>query len=395
MLTHLSVKNYKSLKSLDLQLKPFMALVGPNNAGKTNLVDAFQFLRDFQALGSGAINERGGFEGLAWDGRSANKIEIALSGSLSTSKMSTKVSPKAVSFTYVLELEGMKTYHTVTHETFSVILDGKEMTLLRGGAREDDVRGQFRGSIVYDLEGHETGRISADSSAPSLPYFQNLQEYPLLADFLTAIRRWDFHSFEPHMMMRQNPVKKALRLEDQGDNIATVLHTLQTEYPLSFEDIQEKLRLAIPEIRRLVTPLTETGQTFIAVEETGLSVRVPAWAMSDGTLCFLAVLTALLSPDGPTLICVEEPENYIHPHLLAFLVELLESASTHSQVIITTHSPYLVEAVKDPRHLLIVEKSNGITRTSWASKKRGVKDALRTLGLGEFWYSGALGGVPR
>jgi predicted ATPase len=115
--------------------------------------------------------------------------------------------------------------------------------------------------------------------------------------------------------------------------------------------------------------------------------------MSDGTLRVLGCLAALYSPASPPLICFEEPENYVHPRLLELMVNLLKGASEKTQVLINTHSPYLVDFL-DPGDLFIVEKVNGETQVKRAEDKKGIKEALKTLGLGEMWYSGGLGGIP-
>jgi len=79
--------------------------------------------------------------------------------------------------------------------------------------------------------------------------------------------------------------------------------------------------------------------------------------------------------------------------LLELIVELLKNASHKTQVLVTTHSPYLVDLLQ-PEDLFIVEKQDGKTQVKKAEDKKGIKEALKTLGLGEMWYSGSLGGVP-
>jgi len=194
-------------------------------------------------------------------------------------------------------------------------------------------------------------------------------------------------------MEQLGPAKKDLRLQNEEENISSVLHTFQAEWGESFTEVEELLRMAVPEIERLLTPLTEEGQTYLAIEERGVPWRIPSWAMSDGTLRFLGQLAVFLSPDPPTLACFEEPENCIHPGLLELVVDVFKSASRKIQVLVTTHSPDLLNFLA-PEELMIVEKENGKTRCREARDVAGVKEALKTLGLGELWYSGHLGGVP-
>jgi len=187
--------------------------------------------------------------------------------------------------------------------------------------------------------------------------------------------------------------KKDLRLQREGENISSVLHTFQSEWGENFAEVEELLKTAVPELERLLTPLTEEGQTYLAVEEQGLSLRIPSWAMSDGTLRLLGQLSAILSPDPPALACFEEPENCIHPGLLQLVVDVFKSASRKTQILVTTHSPELLNFL-DAENLMIVEKKDGKTQCREAKDVAGVKEALKTIGLGELWYSGHLGGVP-
>ncbi len=135
------------------------------------------------------------------------------------------------------------------------------------------------------------------------------------------------------------------------------------------------------------------GQTFIRIREHGLNAWIPSWGMSDGTLRFLGYLVTLYSPEPPGLICFEELENYIHPRLLELMVDIIRNATERTQILLTTHSPYLVDLLT-PGELYIVEKKEGRTQVKRAADRKKIHEALQELGLGEMWYSGSLGGVP-
>lgn len=123
--------------------------------------------------------------------------------------------------------------------------------------------------------------------------------------------------------------------------------------------------------------------------------------MADGELVFLALLSLILSPAeyGAPLFCVEEPESHLHPRLLDTLVELhnqvrRELGGQAAQVLVTTHSPYLVDRM-ELEDLVVVERRDGATQCLRPSSKAHLKELLtrEEVGLGELWYSGALGGV--
>ena len=168
---------------------------------------------------------------------------------------------------------------------------------------------------------------------------------------------------------------------------------MQTEYPPQFEHLKDLVRVVVPEIEDLYTPLNEQGAAYARVRERGLTMHVPLWALSDGTIHTLAILTALLTPDPAPVMCFEEPENFVHPRVLDVLVEAFREASESAQILISTHSPYLLNLL-DPKDVVVVEKAEGATIAKPATKMTGLTDALGALGLGEAWYSGAIGGVP-
>ncbi|MSQ10025.1 MAG: hypothetical protein EXR52_03360 [Dehalococcoidia bacterium] len=149
----------------------------------------------------------------------------------------------------------------------------------------------------------------------------------------------------------------------------------------------------VPEIEDLYTPLTEQGQTLVRIKGRGLRKVTEVWSLSDGTLHTLGILAALYAPEPPDIMVFEEPENYVHPRVLDVLAEVFREASDLSQVLISTHSPYLLNLL-EPEDIVVIEKLDGATRATPAVRKKGLKPALQALGLGEAWYSGSIGGIP-
>jgi predicted ATPase len=124
------------------------------------------------------------------------------------------------------------------------------------------------------------------------------------------------------------------------------------------------------------------------------------WRISDGALQFLAILSLIFAPPelGAPLVCIEEPENHLHPKLIESLVELLNQRQHElggeraAQLIVTTHYPYLIDMFS-LNDLLAVLKEEGGTRCFRAKDKMGLKKVLEQggLSLSDLWYSGALG----
>jgi len=378
MLTKIAIKNYKSLENVELALRPLNVLVGPNNSGKSNLLDCLEWLREFMMIqGPGAIESRGGFKNLVWNGEIQRTISIELSGSLG----------RKSSYQYLLEVSGGKTHHSISKELFKI----DDAILLEYPVSLGNYSGQY---ILYNRkqERLQNGSIIRGNE-PNLKYLAGIESVPELSQFRTEIENWRFHNPVPSRMRNPVQVRRDLRLGKEGENLSGVLHSIHSEFRDAFQKLEEKLRSAVPEVTQLVTALTEGGETYINLKENKLNLPIPSWAMSDGTLALLAMLAVFYSPEPPPLVCLEEPENFLHPHLLELLGELLINASDRSQIMITTHSPYLLDLFK-PENVIIIEKKEGKTTLQSAQNKKGIKKALQDLGLGEFWYSGALGGVP-
>jgi predicted ATPase len=382
MLTKLGVKNYKSLEDVTIPLRPLTVFVGPNNAGKSNILDCLLFLQELLELGAPSVSSRGGFRYLVWGGDLKRQIEIELEAKIPDAL------GKEHEVTYRVEIAGGPAVYSISRELCSARLDGEERKLLEFPIEQGRVE-------VWDENRKKTTSWSSSEVGRRLClHRQDPASYPTLSALAEAMHNWAFYSFIPSQMEQPGPAKRDLRLQKEGENISSVLHTFQSEWGESFAEVEELLKTAVPEVERLLTPLTEDSQTHLAVEERGFSLRIPSWAMSDGTLRFLGQLAALLSPDPPALACFEEPENCIHPGLLELVVDVLKSASQKIQILVTTHSPDFLNSLKAPEPLVIVEKEDGKTHCREAKDMAGVTEALKTLGLGELWYSGHLGGVP-
>nr|MDO8077031.1 AAA family ATPase [Candidatus Freyarchaeota archaeon] len=205
---------------------------------------------------------------------------------------------------------------------------------------------------------------------------------------LRHMDRWRFYSFTVPSIRRENSARKQLNLERDGSNLAQVLLTLKTERPKAFSAIEEVLKLAIPEVEELLTPLTEEGNTYVAIQEKGFA-PFDYHQVSDGTLRLLAYITALnLDAD---LICFEKPENFVHPQLLRLLAEILKKSD--KQIVLSTHSPYFLDHL-EPEDLIIVEKKDGKTklrRVEAEKQKKEIQNLLEEgIPLGEAYYSGAI-----
>jgi hypothetical protein len=337
-----------------------------------------------------------------WNGEIKNSIGIEISGHEPSSP---DQQGDRYRFKYDVHLAGGPTHFQVASEQFWV-----EDALPDGGAisaiEKDLLKARPDGRVLLEYPVAPNMARATDPSgkvlwtagyglglSSYLPAFADPTRFPLVGDFALQVKDWAFYNFVPSLMERPLQVRKELRLQEYGENFGAVLHSHHAEFGSNFREIQEWLQRALPEVSELLSGLTEQGQTYAQIEEKGLKVRIPSWAMSDGTVRFLAHLLVVFGASRPPLVCFEEPENFIHPHSLELLAHVLKKASARSQILLSTHSPYLLNFL-EPEDVMIVEKHDGATQASRPKDPGAIKEALKTLGLGEMWYTGSLGGAP-
>lgn len=382
MIKRLRVSNYLSLKDVDLELGKRNLLIGPNMAGKSNLVDCFKFLTQMCISGLvKAFQDRNGFPEVVWKGGDESRISFRLTGEVSASE---KESPRV--YDYELSVIGGATGLVSIEREHLIVRAGNETSTLI------DLR-HGQGKITH-ANGDTVFRLPSPSQSAlefAVPGWEG-------TEVRESVSRWRFYSLVPALMKQANAAVGQVFLSQSGDNLSSWLMTLQA-YP-EFRLIKQAAMDVFPGLEEIFTPPTQFATTYLTTREKHLKQPISIWRMSDGELKFLALLSLIFAPPslGAPLYCIEEPENHLHPRLLETLVELLtqrqnELGPQAAQVISTTHSPHLVDKVTLDE-LIVVEKSNGATHFTRPASKEGLKELLEReeLGLGELWYSGALSG---
>jgi predicted ATPase len=324
-LTRVCLRNYKSIGECNVRLGPLTYLVGPNGAGKSNFLDALHLVKDaLQGTLENALLERGGIgEVRRRSTGHPHHFEIRLEFSLRNGENGS----------YAFEVGAAK------KGGYEVQREGCDLS---GNGRERCFHLE-RGEIQYCSEptfpAVSAGRLAL-VSASGLPAFR-----PAF-DALTAM---GFYNLNPKLIRELQKPQDGRLLRPAGENLASVIGQLERSDPETLTRIEEYLRAVVPTVhgveRQAVGPM-ESLSFRQEVAGAKHPWRFLAMNMSDGTLRALGILTALFQGAGaevPTLVGIEEPESALHPAAAAVLRAALVSASARTQVIVTSHSPDLLD----------------------------------------------------
>jgi len=384
MITRLWVKNFLSLKNIDLQPVQQNVLVGPNMSGKSNVVECLRFINTMCLIGAKrAFLDRDGFFEVAWKGKNGEpRISISLRAEASLDQTG-----ECRAYDYEITFLGSP--------TGAFIIEKEALTTQSGDKTVTLIELQSGRGHLRHLDGTEAVRtpIEADKSALELdiPGWEGTV-------FKNWVSLWHFYRLVPALMKRHNDARAQYALSSTGDNLSAWLLTLQTSHQEQFRRIKQVALDVLPDLEEILTPPTQIGTTFVSTREKNLGRPITVWRMSDGELVFLALLSLIFTPDelGSPLVCVEEPENHLHPKLIETLIEVYTQRRTElgahaAQLFVTTHSPYVIDkmSIED---LFVLQKVNAETVVTRPASKDHLRKLLEheEVGLGDLWYSGAL-----
>ena len=219
-----------------------------------------------------------------------------------------------------------------------------------------------------------------------------LKQHPRITSFRQFLEGWHLSYFTPDAARGLPLAGPQKHLNEHGDNLGNVVQFMEREHPDRFKDILSRIAVKIPGIDRIDTQKSPDGRLLLRFNDKGFTDPFYAQQMSDGTLKIFAYLLMLHDPSPPPFICIEEPENGLYHKLLEVLAAEFRRHATGEkdtpQIFVTTHQPYLVDALK-PDEVWILEKGeDGFATISRASDDDTVKAmADEGLPLGGLWYS--------
>ncbi|MDR2115179.1 MAG: AAA family ATPase [Planctomycetaceae bacterium] len=385
------IKNYRVLRDISLgsihtpamstdsessstgePLTPITVVIGRNGYGKSTLCDALGFIVDcLKSDAEQACVRRGGFDKIASEG-SDRIIEFQIRYGNLLYSLCITADDYNVPFVYA--------------ETLSHI--GSEF-----GNRNtmNFFANNGAGKVVHPNSESVSDIHLADRRRLVLSTLGNLTQFPDIVSFREFLDNWYLCYFSPDSA-RKTPLAGPQRhLSRHGDNLANVIQYWEREHEGRLNDMLGRVLGKVLGITHIETFQTEDGRLLLRFFERGLQKPFYAPQMSDGTLKLIAYLLLLGDPQPPPFICFEEPENGLYHKLLgAFIDEIRHwsNGQAGSQFFITTHQPYLVDALT-PKEVWILDKGSD----AFASVRRANDDPIvrnmveEGMPLGALWFS--------
>ncbi|MDI9333276.1 MAG: AAA family ATPase [Cytophagales bacterium] len=379
---YLRVENFRALKNIELKnLTPLTVLLGPNGSGKSTIFDVFNFLSEcFQ-------------NGLrqAWDRRGRGR-ELKTRGSNGAVVIELKYREKKDS--------PLITYHLAIDEGTNGPFVKEEWLAWRRGTKGQPFRfleyyggkGRVISGEVPDAQDNRLDIPLRSADLIAVNTLGQIADHPRVAALRDFITNW----YVSYLSISQTKIESESgpqeRLSKTGDNLSNVIQYLQEQHPEHLKKIMLALSQRIPRLEKIDAEPMANGNLLLRLKDAPFDRPVLAKFASDGTLKMLTYLTVLYDPNPPKFVGIEEPENFLHPRLLLDLAEECRRASERTQVLVTTHSPFFLNACRAEEVRVLYRNEQGYTQTVTASDIKGVPEFLKTgASLGHLWMEGQFG----
>ncbi|GBE29791.1 recombination protein F [bacterium BMS3Bbin04] len=387
-ITHLSVNNYKSLRWISITPGEMTALVGANAAGKTNITDCIDFLSEIYGEGlEAAVAKKGGYENISFRRvrRSRSPIELSISAQFDIEDsintfLGEEPGPVTLEHTF-----SFKAISTSIKAEYRVITE--EIKLWASHNKED--------KAIIQLKRNSDGKVelSVDKNSKHVPsplkpdndeYFMlMIKQFEKVSSSELLLARHFLWMFPFSYVLQElsnirvfqiNPIRSRqdgvptprAELERYGTNLPTVIDTMKRTEKKQWTTIMNAMRTIVPNLESIDVAYAMNKLLVLQFREKGFGRAWSANEISDGTLQTLALLVAIYDQRISMLI-LEEIENSIHPWIIRHILDACREASQNKQIIITTHSPVVMNCMK-PEEIWVVWRQNGGSNVSPLTK---------------------------
>lgn len=356
----LTIKGFKTIRSLEnFEMRDINVLIGANGSGKSNFISYFRMLGE---LAKGYLR--------VWVAKQVGANRLLTFGTRETQRLESEIAFGLYQYRFVLE----------------PALDGGLVFL------EDKIEHQ---------SGYKMGLITGQYESALSRERDQLQEYNRILreayEIISSWRVFHFHDTSEFARVKQSEtLYDNAYLRPDAANLAPYLYKLRHQYPNHYQQIRDVVQLAMPFFDDFILDpqiIESGGQTIkLAWRQKNTDYPFEVFQLSDGSLRFICLATALLQPNPPAFIAIDEPELGLHPYAITLLGALVRSASIHTQILLATESVQLINEF-ELENFIVVEREDGVS----TFKRLDSKDFelwLEDYTIGELWEKNVLGGIP-
>ena len=408
------IRNFRTLRDVTLgrlwnnkgtgELTPMTAVIGKNGSGKSTLFDAFGFLSDCLKFGvEEACDRRNGFERIISQGvKEPLMFEIYYKekhGDLPiTYEVAFDLDDHSRPYVKSERLRQRRQGQKSTGRPFSfLILENGRGVVWKGeyvGIQESEGKLSLQDIDKYMREESPEREVIEleDNRKLGIATLGALKQHPRISAFRQFIEGWYLSYFTPDAARGLPLAGPQKHLNIHGDNIGNVVQFMKRDHPKRFSEILDDIAGKIPGIDKIDTDPMPDGRLLLKFNDKGFKDPFSAQQMSDGTLKVFAYLLMLSDPTPPPFVCIEEPENGLYHKLLETIAKQFRAhvadGKGKSQIFITTHQPYFVDAL-EPDEVWVLEKGDdGFSKIRRAKEYPVIQGLVAEgLPLGGLWYS--------
>lgn len=371
-LDKLTIRGFKSIRSLeDFELTNLNVLIGGNGAGKSNFIDFFRMLRAMMELPFPGLN-RASLQAYIADGGGSD--DFLFNGPKITEQIEveTRFGPNGYRFKLA----------PTSDETFII---NDEARYYKGGT-----------TGWWDLgSGHTRPELLRDKDSRGAAGYRSVASY--VYDAISSWKIYHFHDTSKVAPMRRHEtIDDSDYLRFDAANIAPFLLDLKSNKgnakKSTYNQIVETVRLVAPFFDDFILKPNNNEKVRLRWRQKGSDYPLKPHHLSDGTLRFICLTAALLQPDPPSTIIIDEPELGLHPYAIEILAELIETTSKKTQLIVSTQSPALVDYF-EPENIIVVNRKEGASVFNRLTKDE-LSSWLNDYSLGDLWRKNIVTGGP-
>ncbi len=371
-ISHIKLAGFKSIKSAELNFNNLNVFIGANGSGKSNFISFFQMLEFYLSSNDGLaeyVIKNGGAQWLLYFGSKTTKtIEAELS--------------------FNTDL-GSNIYSVELGETIADKLYFKDEKVCF-----NPLIGKTPRAPIHLGGGNMTSQL-LQLSEEDTKYRNYIKTIRTTRNIMRKWRFYQFHNTTKEAFIRRSShINDSSYLKSDGGNLAAFLYMLQDHYPKVYVSIIDVMKQIAPYINRFIIE-EEYSSPYLRLrwsEKYHEDYLLDVSQMSDGTLRALALVTLLMQPKKPPLICIDEPELGLHPEAILIIGDLIKIASQSTQIIIATQSPKLVDCF-EPEDIVVVNRGEEGSCFERLDKEK-YKCWLDEYSISETWETNVFGGRP-